>query len=52
MESVPRYVLSKLFDNDVNFQDWITSVRDEFCRRIAEADLSGYYHDRYLNPVR
>lgn len=42
-----RQSISKLFDDDVNFQDWITSVRDEFCRRIAEADLKDYYHDRY-----
>ena len=47
MESVPRRVLSQMFDGDVNFQDWISSVRDEFCRRIAEADLKDYYHDRY-----
>lgn len=47
MESVPRRVLSQMFDGDVNFQDWISSVRDEFCRRIAEADLKDYYHDRH-----
>lgn len=47
MESVPRRVLSQMFDGDVNFQDWISSVRDEFCRLIAEADLKDYYHDRY-----
>lgn len=47
MESVPRRVLGQMFDGDVDFQDWITSVRDEFCRRIAEADLKDYYHDRY-----
>ena len=47
MESVPRRVLSQIFDGDVDFQDWIESVRDEFCRRIAEADLKDYYHDRY-----
>lgn len=47
MESVPRRVLSQMFDDDVNFQDWISSVRDELCRRIAEADLKDYYHDRY-----
>lgn len=47
MESVPRRVISQMFDGDVNFQDWISSVRDEFCRRIAEADLKDYYHDRY-----
>lgn len=29
MESVPRRVLGKMFEGDVNFQDWITSVRDE-----------------------
>lgn len=47
MESVPRRVLGQMFEGDVNFQDWITSVRDEFCRRIAEADVNDYYHDRY-----
>lgn len=47
MESVPRRVLGQMFEGDVDFQDWITSVRDEFCRRIAEADLKDYYHDRY-----
>lgn len=47
MESVPRRVLSQMFDGDVNLQEWIASVRDEFCRRIAEADLKDYYHDRY-----
>ena len=47
MESVPRRVLGQMFEGDVNFQDWITSVRDEFCRRIAETDLKDYYHDRY-----
>lgn len=47
MESVPRRVLCQMFEGDVNFQDWITSVRDEFCRRIADADLKDYYHDRY-----
>lgn len=47
MESVPRRVLSQMFDGDVNFQDWMSSVRDEFCRRIAEADLKDYYHDRH-----
>lgn len=43
MESVPSRVLSQMFDGDVNFQDWITSVRDEFCRRIAEADVEEKY---------
>ena len=47
MESVPRRVLGQMFEGDVNFQDWMSSVRDEFCRRIAEADLKDYYHDRY-----
>ena len=47
MESVPRRVLGQMFEGDVNFQDWISSVRDEFCRLIAEADLKDYYHDRY-----
>lgn len=47
MESVPRRVLGQMFEGDVNFQDYITSVRDEFCRCIAEADLKDYYHDRY-----
>lgn len=47
MELVPRRVLGQMFEGDVNFQDWITSVRDEFCRRIAEADLKDYYHDRH-----
>lgn len=37
MESFSRRVIGQMFDGDVNFQDWITSVRDEFCRRIAEA---------------
>lgn len=43
MESVPRRVLSQMSDGDVNFQDWISSVRDEFCRRIAEADVEEKY---------
>lgn len=43
MESVPRRVLGQMFEADVNFQDWITSVRDEFCRRIAEADVEEKY---------
>ena len=43
MESVPRRVLGQMFEGDVNFQDWITSVRDEFCRRIAEADVEEKY---------
>lgn len=43
MESVPRRVLGHMFEDDVNFQDWITSVRDEFCRRIAEADVEEKY---------
>lgn len=47
MESVQRRVLGQMFEDDVNFQDWITSVRDEFCRRIAEADLKDYYHDHH-----
>lgn len=42
-----RQSISKLFDDDVDFQDWIASVRDEFCKRIAEADLKDYYHGRY-----
>lgn len=43
MESVPRRVLGQMFEGDVSFQDWITSVRDEFCRRIAEADVEEKY---------
>lgn len=43
MESVPRRVLGQMFEGDVNFQDWISSVRDEFCRRIAEADVEEKY---------
>lgn len=43
MESVPRRVLCQMFEGDVDFQDWITSVRDEFCRRIAEADVKEKY---------
>lgn len=43
MESVPHRVLGQMFEGDVNFQDWITSVRDEFCRRIAEADVEEKY---------
>lgn len=43
MESVPRRVLGRMFEDDVDFQDWITSVRDEFCRRIAEADVEEKY---------
>lgn len=39
-------VIAKLFGDD-GFQDWMSSVRDEFCRRIAEADLKDYYHDRH-----
>lgn len=44
MESVPRRVLGQMFEGDVNFQDWISSVRDEFCRRIAEADVKEKYN--------
>ena len=47
MESVPSRVLGQMFEGDVDFQDWITSVRDEFCRRIAEADMKDFYHDQY-----
>ena len=47
MESVPRRVLGQMFEGDVDFQDWIESVRDEFCRRIAEADMKDFYHDQY-----
>lgn len=47
MESVTRRVLSQMFYSDVNFHDWISSVHDEFCHRIAEADLKDYHHDRY-----
>lgn len=43
MESVPRMVLGQMFEGDVDFQDWISSVRDEFCRRIAEADVEEKY---------
>lgn len=43
MESVPRRVIGKMFDGDVDFQEWITSVRDELCRRIAEADVEEKY---------
>lgn len=43
MESVPRRVLGQMFEDDVNFQDWITSIRDEFCRRVAEADVEEKY---------
>lgn len=43
MESVPRRVLGHMFEGDVDFQDWIESVRDEFCRRIAEADVEEKY---------
>ena len=47
MESVPHRVIGQMFESNVDFQDWISSVRDEFCRRIAEADLKDYYHDRH-----
>ena len=47
MESVPRRVIGQVFEEDVDFQEWITSVRDELCRRIAEADLMDCHHDRY-----
>lgn len=43
MESVPRRVLSQMFEGDVNFQEWISEVRDEFCHRIAEADIEEKY---------
>ena len=43
MESVPSRVLGQMFEGDVDFQDWIESVRDEFCRRIAEADFEEKY---------
>ena len=44
MESVPRRVIGQMFEGDVELQDWITSVRDEFCRRIAEADVEEKYN--------
>lgn len=42
-----RMVISNLFDDSVEFQEWIAEVRDELCSRIAEADLKDYYHDRH-----
>lgn len=38
-----RDVISNLFDNDVNFQEWIAGVRDEMCRRISDADVQETY---------
>lgn len=39
-------IIDKLFDDDVDFQEWISEVRDELCRRIAVADIEDKYRDR------
>lgn len=40
-----RGIIDKLFDDDVNFQEWISEVRDELCLRIATADIEEKYRD-------
>lgn len=40
-----RGIIDKLFDDDVNFQEWISEVRDELCLRIARADIEEKYRD-------
>ena len=44
-ESNCRKVMSQLFDNDCDFQEWISCVRDELCRRIAVEDIRSKYRD-------
>ena len=39
-------IIDKMFDDDVDFQEWISEVRDELCRRIAVADIEAKYRDR------
>lgn len=39
-----RGIIDKLFDDDVNFQEWISEVRDELCLRIARADIEEKYN--------
>lgn len=34
--------IAKLFGDD-KFQDWIGDVREELCRRVAEADIAEKY---------
>jgi len=34
--------IAKLFGDD-KFQDWIGEVREELCRRVAEADIAEKY---------
>lgn len=38
-------IIDKMFDDDVDFQDWISEVRDELCLRIAMADIKAKYKD-------
>lgn len=37
-------IIDKLFDDDVNFQEWISEVRDELCLHIARADIQEKYN--------
>lgn len=38
-------VIDKMFDDDVDFQEWISEMRDELCLRIAMADIKAKYKD-------
>lgn len=40
-----RGIIDTIFDDDVNFQEWISEVRDELCLRIARADIEEKYRD-------
>lgn len=40
-----RNVISKLFDDNVDFQEWIAGVRDELCERIAKSDIEASKND-------
>lgn len=40
-----RCIIDKLFDDDVNFQEWVSEVRDELCMRIAMADIEEKYRE-------
>lgn len=37
--------ISVMFGEDCEFQDWISGVRDELCRRIAISDIKEKYKD-------
>lgn len=38
-------IIDKMFDDDVDFQEWISEVREELCLRIAMADIKAKYKD-------